>query len=82
LGFTVSTEKDGRLKAHKIPKNCLIRIDENSRIKSLKSLSNYAKEKIIETREKEKNYKNGKLHGFWTQQFANAELSLAELSNK
>jgi predicted ATPase len=73
---------DGRLKAHLIPKKCLIRIDENSRIKSLESLSVTARNKIFDIRGKEQNYQNGKLHGFWTQQFANAELNLSELRTK
>jgi len=79
--FTFSDKKgDGRLKAHQIPKRCLIQIDETSRLSSIKSMSLTAREKILEIREKEKNYQNGKLHGFWTQQFANAELNLAEFT--
>jgi predicted ATPase len=73
---------DGRLKAHKIPKRLLININEDTRMNSIKSLSDNAREKIIEIREKEKNYKNGKLHGFWTQQFANSQLNLVELTAK
>jgi hypothetical protein len=73
---------DGRLKAHQIPKRCLIQIDEGSRLASIKSISATAREKILDIREKEKNYQNGKLHGFWTQQFANAQLNIAELTTK
>lgn len=73
---------DGRLKAHQIPKRCLIQIDEESRLASIKSMSATAREKILDIREKEKNYQNGKLHGFWTQQFANAQLNIAELTTK
>lgn len=71
---------DGRLKAHQIPKRCLEQIDEKSRLDSLKSMSTNARENILKIRDEDKNYKNGKLHGFWTQQFANAQLNLAELS--
>ncbi|MFA6596392.1 MAG: AAA family ATPase [Ignavibacteriaceae bacterium] len=71
---------DGRLKAHQIPKECLVRIDETSRLDCLKSLSVTAREKIIEIRAKEQNYQNGKIHGFWTQQFANVQLTLEELT--
>ena len=79
IDFKFSDQKgDGRLKAHQIPKSCLIRIDEHSRLESLKSLSNTAREKVLEIRIKEQNYQNGKLHGFWTQQFANAQLNIAE----
>lgn len=71
---------DGRLKAHLIPKQCLARIDESSRLSSLRSISATAKDKILEIRDLENNYQNGKLHGFWTQQFANAQLCLDELT--
>ena len=79
--FSFSDQRgDGRLKAHKIPKDYLVRIDANSRLAAIKSVSDTARENILEIREAEKNYKNGKLHGFWTQQFANAQLNLSELS--
>jgi predicted ATPase len=71
---------DGRLKAHQIPKKLLLKIDENSRLKAIQSVATSSREKIIQIRAMEKNYKNGKLHGFWTQQFANAQLNLSELS--
>ncbi len=79
--FTFTDKKgDGRLKAHQIPKRCLIQIDEASRLYAIKSMSVTAREKILEIRGEEKNYQNGKLHGFWTQQFANAQLNLTELT--
>jgi predicted ATPase len=81
--FTFTDKKgDGRLKAHQIPKRCLTQIDETSRLSAIKSMSVTAREKILEIRDKEKNYQNGKLHGFWTQQFANAQLNLVELTTK
>lgn len=73
---------DGRLKTHRIPKDCLTRIDENSRLNALKSICLTATNKIIDIREQENNYKNGKIHGFWVQQFANAQLNLDELTTK
>lgn len=78
--FSHTQKKEGRLKAHRIPKRLLIQIDEQSRLAAIKSLSSMAREKIIEIREMEKNYQNGKLHGFWTQQFANAQLNIAEFT--
>lgn len=79
INFTFTDKKgDGRLKAHQIPKRCLTQIDGDSRLSALESMAVTAREKILDIREKEQNYKNGKLHGFWTQQFANAELNLAE----
>ncbi len=72
---------NGRLKAHRIPKNCLIRIDATSRESAIRSMSSLAKDRIMDIRKIEKSsYQNGKLHGFWTQQFANAQLSLSELT--
>jgi SAM-dependent methyltransferase len=80
-GFDIEDHKgNGRLKAHIISKKFLIRIDEGSRIAALKATSDNARRKIIKMRQSEKNYQNGKLHGFWVQQFANAELSLALLT--
>ncbi len=78
LGFKTDDEREGRLKYHLIPKRCLIQIDENSRRTALQSISTLAKKRILEIREQEKNYQNGKLHGFWTQQFANAQLNIDE----
>jgi predicted ATPase len=81
--FTFSDKRgDGRLKAHQIPKRCLIQIDEASRLSAIKAMSVTAREKILEIRDEAKNYQNGKLHGFWTQQFANAQLNLTELTTK
>lgn len=71
---------DGRLKAHYLPKRVLAQIDTTSKIKALKSLSKNAKDNILNIRTMEKNYKNGKLHGLWTQMFTNAQLSLDELT--
>ena len=71
---------DGRLKAHQIPKKLLERINEVTRLKAIQSMSANSRDKILEIRGLEQNYKNGKLHGFWTQQFANAQLNLAELA--
>lgn len=81
--FTVTDHKDtGRLKAHQIPRHCLTQIDEGSRLAAIKSMSVTAREKILEIREMEASYKNGKLHGFWTQQFANSQLNIAELTTR
>jgi ABC-type cobalamin/Fe3+-siderophores transport system ATPase subunit len=72
--------KDGRLKSHHIPKNCLPRIDINSKKESLEYLIQNSKDKIKEIRmNKEPTFKNGKLHGFWAMQLANASLALEEL---
>ncbi|TCC99170.1 AAA family ATPase [Pedobacter hiemivivus] len=70
---------DGRLKAHFIPREYLVRITADSKAKALKSMAKYAHTQIKEIRNKEQSYKNGKLHGFWTQQYANAHFNLGEI---
>ena len=70
---------DGRLKAHIINKEFLMRITPESRLQSIESIHKNASEKILSIREEEINYKNGKTHGFWVQQFANTGLALSEL---
>ena len=69
---------DARLKAHKISKEILLRIDAESRKCAINGVLVSAKEKIKKLREAKPDYKNGQLHGFWTQQFANASLWLDE----
>jgi hypothetical protein len=75
--------KDGkeRLKYHLIPKQCLERINKDSRDAALKGLSKNSSEQISEIRSKEPTFANGKLLGFWLQQFANAELCLKDWTN-
>lgn len=75
----VTEEKEGRLKVHQISKKVLTNITKESRCSALNELKKTAKKKILDIREKGTSYKEGQLHGFWTQQFANAELALEEL---
>jgi hypothetical protein len=76
--FTYEKEKGERLKCHVIPKECLLRITAESRIAALESVQRSAMAKILEMRSAEKNYKNGKVHGYWVQQLANTTLALSE----
>jgi predicted ATPase len=69
----------GRLKYHLIPKRLLLNINETSRHEAIELLSKLAGDKILEIRNREASYKNGNEHGFWIQQYANAQLSKAEL---
>jgi len=78
FGFS-DARSDGRLKAHRIKKEYLIRITPESRLKAIESLHKNASEKILDIRGKDINYKNGKIHGFWVQQFANTGLAIKEL---
>ena len=70
---------DGRLKAHFIPKIYITQIDSASRVDAIEALLYTSKTRVKELRSNEATYKNGKLHGFWVQQLANAELALSEL---
>jgi hypothetical protein len=78
FGFS-DAKGDGRLKAHRISKHYLCRITPETRSSALSVLQNNALEKIQETRMANVNYKNGKRHGFWVQQYANSSLALSEL---
>ncbi|MCD6013599.1 MAG: hypothetical protein K0Q79_3461 [Flavipsychrobacter sp.] len=78
FGFS-DARKDGRLKAHRIKKEYLARITNESKKDALSSLNKTAKEKVLKIRDEEINYKNGKRHGFWIQQLANTSLALEEL---
>ncbi len=78
--FSWRGDLNGRLKAHFIPKERLMSITADTRKEALQSLSRQAREEILKVREADKNYVNGKIHGFWTQQFANTQLSLAQLT--
>ena len=69
---------DGRLKAHKISKELLTRLNADNRKRAIEQLRETSKEKIIALRQASPDYRNGQLHGFWTQQFANASLWLEE----
>lgn len=72
--------KDGRLKSHHIPKKSICKIDVRSKKESLEILLQNAKDEIKKLRkETSPTFKTGKLHGFWTQQLANASLALEEL---
>lgn len=79
--FIIKDEREGRLKCHYIPGACLQRADMSSRQTALQTISVKAKEEIEKVRkEKAPTYKHGKQHGFWVQQFANAQLSLSQLA--
>lgn len=72
--------KDGRLKSHHIPKNCITRIDTTSKKEALEILLQNSKDQIKSLRKvNNPTFKTGKSHGFWAQQLANASLALEEL---
>lgn len=71
---------DERLKAHLIAKSLLNRVTTQSIFSAIEALRETAKNNIKKLRKTESTstYKNGQLHGFWTQQFANASLYIDE----
>ena len=73
---TYDHQGDGRLKAHKVSKELLNRLSTDSRKCAIEQLRDSAKQKISVLRNAKADYRNGQLHGFWTQQFANASLWL------
>jgi len=77
-GFEYYEEgENGRIKAHFIPRGCLMRISDGTKREALSSLSDEAMRRIRSIRAKDSTtYKDGMAHGFWTQQLANAQLSL------
>jgi hypothetical protein len=75
LGFSLASARNGWLKAHHIAKNLLEGYSDRNRTAALKDLSETAKEEIRKIRAAT-GYRAGRLHGFWLQQFANAELAL------
>jgi len=70
--------KDGRLKAHLISKDILTRMTVETRNKAIKELQQSCLEEIRRLRSEKPSYGNGQLHGFWTQQFANAHMYLEQ----
>lgn len=69
---------DGRLKAHLIGKSLLARVTSASRTKAIKELQRACLDEIHKIRSEKPSYINGQLHGFWTQQFANANIYLSQ----
>ena len=77
--FVVDARRDDWLKAHLISQALLVRFNLTTKVAALKDLSSTASDRILELQRKEPNYHNGRLYGFWVQQFANAELALRQV---
>lgn len=67
---------DGRLKANLISRGLLERMSGETRRQAIQALADTAYRKIQDVRSRPAIYSNGMLHGFWTQQFANASIYL------
>jgi predicted ATPase len=70
---------DGRLKAHLVSKQLFERVSRETRSEAIAQLLATALRRIGEIRRLPHSYSNGMLHGFWTQQYANAALALRDL---
>ena len=75
--FIVNDVRDGRLKAHLISTELLVRVTSNSRKQAITELQATAKRKIKEAREAvPATFDDGQKYGFWSQQLANCVLYL------
>lgn len=74
--FISHKDESGRLTAHLVSKELFGRVSSDSRRQAISAIRDLSLNKVTELRRAEKNYKNGLLHGLWTQQFANATLAL------
>ena len=70
--------EDGRLKAHLLPSSCLSGITSDTCELAIKNLHHFSKQEITRLRCENPNYQNGRLHGFWIQQYANSGLCLRD----
>jgi hypothetical protein len=77
----VKTEQNGRIRGHFIPKKLLANVTQHTITKALQLAQRIAKEKIEQLRNPDNNdrdFKSGREHGFWVQQYANTTLALEE----
>ena len=74
--FFVDSQSQGWLKAHLIGSALVERYTPETLKAALEDLSLMAKDSIRQLRQSGNNYRDGRKHGFWVQQFANAELAL------
>ena len=73
------SQKEGRLKAHFFPRSCLANYSAETRKQAIKLLKESALEELKKLRIGTDDSQSGRLHGFWSQQFANASLALEQL---
>jgi predicted ATPase len=73
----VKAERGGRIKAHFIPKHLLKNVTRESVKEALNFAKRHAKQQIERLRTNPSgDFKAGRAHGFWVQQFANTTLAL------
>jgi ABC-type cobalamin/Fe3+-siderophores transport system ATPase subunit/cyclopropane fatty-acyl-phospholipid synthase-like methyltransferase len=75
--IVTSERRDGRLKAHAIPRARLASISEASRTQAIRVLRDRARDKVRELRKSgESTYANGRRYALWTQLYCNAGIYL------
>jgi predicted ATPase/cyclopropane fatty-acyl-phospholipid synthase-like methyltransferase len=73
----IQSERNDRIKGHFIPKPLLANVSAITIKQALQLAQQNAKEKIEKIRTlKEHDFKSGRAHGFWVQQYANTTLAL------
>jgi len=73
---------NGRLKSHIFNKTNINNYSNEKLKDALKSLFHRSKREVELVREQKTTYKNGMIHGFWVQQFANVYLTLTKMGVK
>lgn len=74
----VRSERDGRIKGHSVPKPLLQHVTHDSVREALELANRNAKEQIERLRGMtDRDFRAGRAHGFWVQQFANTSLALS-----
>jgi predicted ATPase/SAM-dependent methyltransferase len=76
--FEVKSKQNGRVRGHFIPKKLIANVTQHTIKAALKLAQRNAKENIKELRKPNNNhdFKSGREHGFWVQQYANTTLAL------
>ncbi|RKH26843.1 ATP-binding cassette domain-containing protein [Corallococcus sp. AB018] len=75
-------ERDGRLKAWLVPASLLKRVSPETRSDALLRLQTYARKELQALRQQPPSFRNGQLHGLWTQLFANASLAIDDFGGR
>ncbi|NOK16238.1 AAA family ATPase [Corallococcus carmarthensis] len=75
-------EREGRLKAWLVPASLLKRVSPETRSDALLRLQTYARKELHALRQRPPSFRNGQLHGLWTQLFANASLALDDFGGR
>jgi SAM-dependent methyltransferase len=74
----VKNGQNGRVRGHFVPKKLLVNVTQDTITEALILAQRHAKEKIEKLRDPNNNhdFKSGREHGFWVQQYANTTLAL------